>query len=266
MKGISLIKAVVMATFFLAPTGATAASLFDDGTHATGFEILPFWNRIAADMRVTAASETFAVPSNTSRSTHAPLNISTNANSSLHPSSPSVPCADERHCVPGAWTDFLSGLRGLEPYAQLQAVNSWANAKPYVDDMINWRLPDYWETPGEFIAHGGDCEDFAIAKYFSLIRLGFSRHDLRIVIVSDSRAHDFHAVLVARIAHTVWLLDNQLADVTPLAAMPQYTPIYSLNEEGWWLYTQPVIHVSGDMTIAAAPLPAAPAIRVAATN
>lgn len=170
-----------------------------------------------------------------------------------------APCADERHCIPAVWTDFLAGLKGQDSRAQMEAVNRWANAKPYVEDIANWGLPDYWETPGEFIAHGGDCEDFAIAKYFSLVRLGFAARDLRIAVVSDSRAHDFHAVLVANIDGTEWLLDNQIAEMVPLASQPQYTPIYALNEQGWWLQSRPVIQIAANFVITTAPAAAAPA-------
>lgn len=177
----------------------------------------------------------------------------------------SAPCADERHCIPQAWTKFLAGLKSLSPVSQLDAVNRWANAKPYVEDITNWGAPDYWETPGEFIARGGDCEDFAIAKYFSLIRVGFPSRDLRIVIMADSLAHGFHAVLVARLNGTAWLLDNQLADMVPLDSQPRYTPIYSLNEQGWWLQSQPIIQAA-NVIITTAPLAAETPIRLATAN
>ena len=53
---------------------------------------------------------------------------------------------------------------------------------------------DYWETPVEALWKGaGDCEDYAIAKYFSLRHLGVSSDKLRITYVkaleSESRAH-----------------------------------------------------------------------------
>lgn len=255
----SRIKSAIMAVFLLAPAAASAAPLFDDGTVGQGLETLPFWQRVVADMHISLAS---AVMLSIEAATPMAMTANMMPDSGYSPHA----CTDERHCVPQSWTNFLSGLRGQAPRAQLRAVNRWANAKPYVEDIANWGLPDYWETPGEFIAHGGDCEDFAIAKYFSLVRLGFPSRDLRIVIVSDSRAHDFHAVLVARIADTAWLLDNQLGDIVPFTAMPQYTPIYSLNEDGWWLHSQPVIHLAAGMTIAAAPMPATPSVRLAAAN
>jgi predicted transglutaminase-like cysteine proteinase len=254
------IATAILAIFLLAPVTARAASLFDDGIPMPGFQMVPSWKNVIADMH---AATTLASASDTPVG---PLPASLSY-AGMHPeglSPVSTSCVDERHCVPKAWTDFLTGLRGLDARAQLQAVNRWTNAKPYVDDMANWGVPDYWETPGEFIAHGGDCEDFAIAKYFSLVRLGFPSRDLRIVIVSDSQAHDFHAVLVARLEGALWLLDNQQPDVVPLEAMAQYAPIYSLNENGGWMHAQPVIHLEGGMTITTAAPAVTPPVRLAA--
>jgi predicted transglutaminase-like cysteine proteinase len=263
-----MVKAAVMAALLVAPGLAKADPLFD-GTLSSDFRLFPFWQKVLADMGGMASSPVsgdvqvshFPAPA---AGTPSPLPAILTVGAVSADG-----CADERHCVPKGWTDFLAGAKPLQPRAQLDAVNRWANAKPYVEDMTNWALPDYWETPGEFIAHGGDCEDYAIAKYFSLARLGFPPQDLRIVIVSDSRAHDFHAVLVARLDGNEWLLDNQLPDVVPLAAEPQYRPVYSLNEQGWSLQSQPAIQVAANVTIVAAPLPPPAAlapVRLAAAN
>lgn len=256
-----LVKAAVTAALLLAPGLAKADPLFDGVPLSPGFQLFPFWQKVLADMNGVAAP----VSATPAPATPAPAAFPAPAAGmpSLLPAiltagaTPTDGCADQRHCIPKSWTDFLAGAKPLQARAQLDAVNRWANAKPYVEDMTNWALPDYWETPGEFIARGGDCEDYAIAKYFSLVRLGFSPRDLRIVIVSDSRAHDFHAVLVARLDGNDWLLDNQLPDVMPLAAEPQYVPVYSLNEQGWSLQSQPTIQVAANVTIVAAPLTAA---------
>jgi predicted transglutaminase-like cysteine proteinase len=263
-----VVKAAATAALLLVPGLAKADPLFDGAMLSSDFRLFPFWQKVLTDMTGTASvpvttplqPAAFPAPAaGTPSALPAILTVGT---------ATSDGCGDQRHCIPKSWTDFLTSAKPLEARAQLDAVNRWANAKPYVEDMTNWALPDYWETPGEFIAHGGDCEDYAIAKYFSLVRLGFSPRDLRIVIVSDSRAHDFHAVLVARLDGNDWLLDNQLPDVMPLAAEPQYAPVYSLNEQGWSLQSRPVIQVAANVAIIAAPLTpdvAAP-VRLAAAN
>ncbi len=130
-------------------------------------------------------------------------------------------------------------------------MNRWANARPYVEDQANWGVADYWETPGEFLARGGDCEDYAIAKYASLVRLGFSPDDLRIVVVNDTTLNAFHAVLAVRLKGQTLLLDNQLPETEAFDQAPQYTPIYSLSARGWWMHSAPVLR-AGTVTIVAA--------------
>ncbi|MEI9890887.1 MAG: transglutaminase-like cysteine peptidase [Caulobacteraceae bacterium] len=131
------------------------------------------------------------------------------ATATLAADGPATPCADDRRCVPAEWTAFLESLQGRPRHEQMAAVDRWVNARPYVEDIANWGVADYWETPGEFLAHGGDCEDYAITKYFSLTRLGFAADDLRLTIVNDSVMGAFHAVLAVRLDGETWLLDNQ---------------------------------------------------------
>jgi predicted transglutaminase-like cysteine proteinase len=152
-------------------------------------------------------------------------------------------CPKMRTCVPAAWLAFLNSIKNQPRDAQMNAVNQWANMRPYVEDEANYGVPDYWATPGEFLARGGDCEDYAITKYYSLERLGFSPDDLRIVVVNDTNLNAFHAVLAVRNNGQTWLLDNQINKVVPMDVAVQYMAIYSLNERGWWMHSMPKISV-----------------------
>jgi predicted transglutaminase-like cysteine proteinase len=167
-------------------------------------------------------------------------------------------CAgDLRHCVSPEWTAFLATLKGRPAREQIEAVNRWTNARPYVEDIANWMIPDYWETPGEFLARGGDCEDFAITKYFSLVRLGFAPQDMNIMVVSDTRQHNFHAVLTVRLDGATLVLDNFLPEVTTRERLAWYKPIYAVNAQGWRMYSMPSIRLA-DATITIAPLRSSP--------
>jgi predicted transglutaminase-like cysteine proteinase len=273
-------KAALAALLLLAPAPAMADSVFDGGMMGSrDFLFFPFWQKVLTDVgSVPLAPPTLMMASNTGQSGNpgvaalpsafmpgtaggpaagiVPAIYTTGVTPAITtpgmPAAPTAACASERSCAPPEWLTFLDTLRGQGRLGQLQAVNQWANAKPYVDDFVNWRVPDYWETPGEFIAHGGDCEDYAIAKYFSLVRLGFPVQDLRIVVVDDSAAHVFHAVLAARLDGVVWLLDNLNQNMVAMNSVTHYTPVYSLNQEGWWMHSNPVIHLPG-ATIAAGP-------------
>jgi predicted transglutaminase-like cysteine proteinase len=230
----SVVTAILLA-LALAPASAQAESIFKDRQGGADLTQFPFWERALADAAAAQPPRIAEAPVSTAQAE-------------------SQRCADDRLCTPEAWTTFLDSLRGQPAREQMDAVNRWANAQPYVEDQVNWGVADYWETPAEFLARGGDCEDYAIFKYASLARLGFSPDDLRIVVVNDTALNAFHAVLAVRLAGKTWLLDNQTARTEAFGQAPQYTPIYSLNGHGWWMHSAPVLR-AGTVTIVAAGSP-----------
>lgn len=80
-------------------------------------------------------------------------------------------------------------------FEKLESVNDTVNRGRYVDDWINWRVEDYWESPEEFWANGGDCEDFAIAKYCALRRMGIPKEDMH-VLIARVKWGENHGVLI----------------------------------------------------------------------
>ena len=95
---------------------------------------------------------------------------------------------------------------------------------------------DYWATPSELFARGGDCEDYAIAKFFALRSLGFDNKNLRLVVLQDLEKGIAHAVLIVHFGHQDLILDNQLTSTVPADQIRHYKPIYSINENHWWLH------------------------------
>lgn len=148
------------------------------------------------------------------------------------------PCPIRRgsRCSVEEWRDLLDGIRGKDRFAQIEAVNTFMNRAPYVTDPVNWGVPDYWATPLQFLVKDGDCEDYAIAKFVSLQRLGFTNAELRIVVLEDTNLKAAHAVLVVYHDRRAWILDNQIQQVVPADRIRHYRPVYSINEEGWWLH------------------------------
>jgi predicted transglutaminase-like cysteine proteinase len=132
------------------------------------------------------------------------------------------------------WQQFLHGLQGKTKLEQIQQVNAYANQSPYITDPANWKKEDYWSTTKQFLIKNGDCEDYAIIKYFSLKRLGFKNEDMRIVILKDMNLKIMHAVLVVFDAGKTWVLDNQIKQVVEANNIYHYVPFYSINEEYWW--------------------------------
>ncbi len=146
-------------------------------------------------------------------------------------------CArNDSDCLLVNWDASLDALAGRPRREQLDAVQAMVNALPYREDQANWGRHDYWATPKEMISRGGDCEDYASAKYWALRRLGVAEKDMRIVVVHDDHFNSSHAVLVVRMNGEALVLDNQAKDVMPAAEARGYHPLYSVNEDGWWMY------------------------------
>lgn len=137
------------------------------------------------------------------------------------------------------WQQFLTDLsrRATSRMQVVREVNDYLNKAPYVSDQDNWGTKDYWETPAEFFSRGGDCEDYAIVKYLSLMMLGFNTDDMRIVVLNDTKDRDLHAVLSVRMGGTNFILDNKVKVVKPDSAFAYYKPIYSINDRNWWRHS-----------------------------
>lgn len=133
-------------------------------------------------------------------------------------------------CLLTEWQAFVDGQADRGRRDQIAAVNDYVNRVRYREDRVNWGLRDYWAAPREFFARGGDCEDFAIAKYLSLKALGFPVEDLRILILWDSRRGLAHAVLAVEQDGRRLVLDNVDGRILELADLPHYRVHYSLNE------------------------------------
>jgi predicted transglutaminase-like cysteine proteinase len=118
--------------------------------------------------------------------------------------------------------------------AKVAAVNEHVNKTRYIEDKNNFGKSDYWATPAEFFARGGDCEDFAIAKYAMLKELGVLESQMRLAIVQDKIKNIPHAVLIVYTDNGPMLLDNQIKKTSQVASVDRYKPIYSINANGWW--------------------------------
>jgi predicted transglutaminase-like cysteine proteinase len=146
-----------------------------------------------------------------------------------------------RDCRLHDWQGFLDRIRGLDRVGQLAAVNREINRVRYREDVDVWGEYDYWAAPGEFFARGGDCEDYAIAKYYSLRELGFSTAKMRVVVLQDVRRARPHAVLVVDLAGQQFMLDNLSNAVVPWETALQYKPYYAVNEEAFWVFRKDLL-------------------------
>lgn len=142
-------------------------------------------------------------------------------------------------CAIKDWKELLGNLKNKSFDEKLREVNAWGNEHPYIIDQLNWGINDFWETPYEFMEINGDCEDYAIAKYYSLRALGISEDRMRIMIVQDLNLGGIiHAILgVYDDDDNLVILDNQIKQVIPALKIYHYRPIYAVNESNWWTYS-----------------------------
>lgn len=118
--------------------------------------------------------------------------------------------------------------------AVLQIVNDQLNRIPWKTDQSHWGQVDYWATPAESVAsNGGDCEDYAIAKYYLLKELGVPLERLRITYVKAMKLNEAHMVLAyyARPDADPLILDNLDKRVSPASERPDLVPVYSFNDD-----------------------------------
>jgi predicted transglutaminase-like cysteine proteinase len=137
-----------------------------------------------------------------------------------------------------AWQALLRDLRGQDRLSQVRALNRFANRIPYNSDMEVWGRSDYWASPLEFLRRTGDCEDYAILKYYSLRQLGVPAADMRMVVVQDTVRNLAHAVLLVLVDGQLLVLDNLTNAIVPQERTPQYVPYYSVNEEARWAHLE----------------------------
>lgn len=134
-----------------------------------------------------------------------------------------------------AWRALRASLADAPQAQRLEGVNAFFNRKSFREDQDVWGVSDYWATPAQFMRRSGDCEDYAVAKYYALRDLGLPAEDLRLAGVLDSsRSRAQHALLLVR-GENGWLtLDNLRPQILPFEAGVPYIPVYLTNEERLW--------------------------------
>ncbi len=142
------------------------------------------------------------------------------------------------------WQKLLRDGASQPESANIKRVNDFFNRRIRFDeDSTVWGRSDYWATPMETIGRGaGDCEDFAIVKYYSLLLLGIPDEKLRLVYV-QARLGGVHSSITQ--AHMVLafypnpgaeplILDNLINDLQPASRRSDLQPVFSFNSQGLW--------------------------------
>ncbi|MGF1474367.1 MAG: transglutaminase-like cysteine peptidase [Geminicoccaceae bacterium] len=138
-----------------------------------------------------------------------------------------------------AWQAVINAQNGGKRLDQVKAINRFVNQWQYREDRVNFGRSDHWASPGEFLRRSGDCEDYAITKYVSLRKLGFTPDQLRLVVLQDVLRDVAHAVLAVYLDGHVYILDNLTNSILPDKRISHYLPYYSVNELSRWAHVKP---------------------------
>lgn len=141
-----------------------------------------------------------------------------------------------------AWEELVRLDRSTSDRSKLDKVNRFFNDKiRFANDLDVWGTQDYWATPIEFLCKSaGDCEDFAIAKYFTLKALGISDEKLRITYVKAVQYNIHHMVLTYYSTPDAepLVLDNLVDSINLASKRTDLVPIFSFNGSGLWMAKQ----------------------------
>ncbi len=134
------------------------------------------------------------------------------------------------------WQVFLKQTSYLSQKAQIEAVQAFVNRTPYHHDSDATGSGDTWKDPEDFLAFGGDSEDFALVKYISFRLLGIFPERLRIAIVFDQQKNIYRAVTLIYANTDVLMLDETKNDISITRDITYLVPIYSFNENHIWYH------------------------------
>jgi predicted transglutaminase-like cysteine proteinase len=140
--------------------------------------------------------------------------------------------------VTGEAERYGETLRDLAPVERLKLVNRYVNRRVrYASDQSQFGETDVWSAANDTLRRGrGDCEDYAIAKLQILRRAGFSSRDLYLTIVHDLVRRADHAVLVARAAGEMFVLDDGTDEILASDRVSDYRPVLTFASNGEWTH------------------------------
>jgi predicted transglutaminase-like cysteine proteinase len=164
---------------------------------------------------------------------------------------------DREGCVSPAALQFLAIVdagRLREGRARLGEINRAINlAVRPVDDLAQYGQLDVWASPLATLTRGGDCEDYAIAKFAALRQAGIAPDDLRIVIMRDTVRGDDHAVAAVRLDGHWLTLDNRRMAMVEDSDIRNYRPTHLIDQHNIMRYTDAPMLVAASPTASHAP-------------
>jgi predicted transglutaminase-like cysteine proteinase len=151
-------------------------------------------------------------------------------------------CGKEAPARFTAWEELIHNDKSPSDREKLSKVNHFYNSRiRFVSDIELWGVQDYWATPIEFLCkNAGDCEDFAIAKYFTLKAMGVAEEKLNIAYVKAIQYNIAHMVLTyySEPGAEPLVLDNLIDSIDPASRRTDLMPVFSFNGSGLWTAKQ----------------------------
>lgn len=158
------------------------------------------------------------------------------------------------------WMKQFDGLKGKDIAEKARAVDAAIDTQiTYATDPETSQKADYWSSPMETLQiKKGDCEDFAILKYYTLRELGVPADKMFVVAVGKDGGELDHATLMVNTRDVSFLrsqwegfkqkvfnstpdshyviLDNDNSPDGKLveARDSHYEAHYAMNEKGLW--------------------------------
>ncbi len=137
-----------------------------------------------------------------------------------------------------AWQKLVDNNQNASEIKKLRLVNDFFNKNiAWQTDEKVWGKQDYWASPIESLVKGaGDCEDFVIAKYFTLKALGVPVSKMYLTYVKALNYNQAHMVLTyfSRPKSVPLVLDNINKSIKKATQRRDLKPVYSFNGDGLW--------------------------------
>jgi predicted transglutaminase-like cysteine proteinase len=137
-----------------------------------------------------------------------------------------------------AYEDLIRSAAGLPDAEAIDRVNRFFNSRiRYAADPETWGQTEYWATPAEVLEKGqGDCEDFAIAKFFTLIKIGVKEDLLSLMYGRIEPGGQAHMVAGYGACDIPLILDNIADDVVPADRSRDLRLIMGFNLGSLWMF------------------------------
>ena len=132
------------------------------------------------------------------------------------------------------WHKMLDKYKYRSDKKKLEVVNKFFNRVTWQEDEVVWGEKDYWTTPIEMlIKNSGDCEDYALAKYFSLLVMGVDTQKIKLTYAIIRKTGESHMVLTYfdQSSSIPLVLDNIDDRVSLASSREDLLPVYQFSPE-----------------------------------